>query len=383
MKLLIHHHTLAYSDNKGIWIQSFIGSWVNELSKHTESIGLLLSTTSTKKSNLDYCLQSSNVKVESIGNIDYNYNKIIRYFNAKEKCKSIYGYTHLLIRGITPKQMLVFNNINVKKKYFLFVGCVTDSEKNIPNNFYDIYNLIMKKFRFFQLKKIAKNSKIATNSPTTVIEMENILKIKSDFIPTNTISIKKFKKIKRTRHRKSINLIFVGRIQKEKGINELIEAFLSLNDENKTIDFSLDIVGPISVNYFDELKASYPSIIKKIKFHGFIKFSDELLDLYDKADIYLLPSYHEGFPHTIWEAAARNLPIICTNVGGIGGLIDKSMVTFVEKKNVESLKNAINKLIYSVNDTTKKSEKIFQFAKDYSVEESAKKLINWLESEKE
>ena len=59
------------------------------------------------------------------------------------------------------------------------------------------------------------------------------------------------------------------------------------------------------------------------------------------------------------------------------------MVTFVEKKNVESLKNAINKLIYSVNDTTKKSEKIFQFAKDYSVEESAKKLINWLESEKE
>ena len=62
MKLLIHHHTEAYVDKNGIWVQSFIGAWVSEISIHTELVGLLLHTTPTKHSKLDYCINNLNVK---------------------------------------------------------------------------------------------------------------------------------------------------------------------------------------------------------------------------------------------------------------------------------------------------------------------------------
>ena len=42
VRLLIHHHAVAFQDSKGIWLQSFIAEWVIHLSKYFEEIGLLL-----------------------------------------------------------------------------------------------------------------------------------------------------------------------------------------------------------------------------------------------------------------------------------------------------------------------------------------------------
>ena len=58
------------------------------------------------------------------------------------------------------------------------------------------------------------------------------------------------------------------------------------------------------------------NIENKIIFHGF-KNIKELNEMYRMADLYIMPSYNEGFPRSIWEAMANSLPVICTRVGSI------------------------------------------------------------------
>ena len=197
MKLLIHHHTEAYVDKNGIWVQSFIGAWAIEIAGNINEVGLLLHTTSLKCEKLDYCISSSNVKLESLGeNIGWR-NRIQRLRFIKKKCESLYNYSHLIVRGVTPRQLLVINSSPIKNKFFLFVGCVNDAQNVKINGFQAIINLAMIKYRNYELKKISKQSLFAANSPVTVNELNEKFNIPAVFIPTNTISIKYFKKVQR------------------------------------------------------------------------------------------------------------------------------------------------------------------------------------------
>ena len=379
MKLLIHHHTEAYIDKNGIWVKSFIGTWANEIAGNIDEVGLLLHTTSLKSEKLDYCITSSNIKLESLGENRGWRNRIQRLRYIKKKCESLYNYSHLIVRGVTPRQLLVINSSPIKNKFFLFVGCVNDAQSVKINGLQAIINLSMIKYRNCELKKISKQSLFAANSPVTVNELNKKLNIPAVFIPTNTISIKNFKQVQRKKST-CFRILFVGRVTQDKGIEELISAFQKIKQIYTKKNFILDVVGPYSSYYIKEMRNKYPQDFEKITFHGFINFGDELLDFYDKSDVYVLPSYHEGFPHTIWEAAARQLPIICTMVGGIPGLIDNSMVTFIKKKNVDSVVNALDKVLAAPKEIDNKVVKIWRIAKNNSVEESAKNLVNWVAS---
>jgi len=377
MKVLIHHHTLAYVDENGIWIQSFIGSWVTELAKHVQQIGILLHTTSLKNEKLDYCVTAPNIKLESLGENRGLKDRCSRLSHIKSKCESLDTYSHLIVRGVTPRQLLVINSSPIKKKFFLFVGCVNDSQKLKIKNFQDIISFSYKKYRNYELKQISKQALVAANSPITVNELMTKLNISSIFIPTNTISNRDFKKIKREKQNVA-RILFVGRVTQEKGIEELINAVQILNQKYKR-KFILDVVGPYSVDYIAEIKNISRLGFENINFHGFVSFGDTLLDFYDKSDVYILPSYHEGFPHTIWEAAARQLPIICTPVGGIPGLINERMVTFIDKGSVNSIIFALERVLLAYNEEIDgKKQTIWEIAKNNSVEESTKKLIHWL-----
>lgn len=108
--------------------------------------------------------------------------------------------------------------------------------------------------------------------------------------------------------------VFVGRIARDKGINELCKAMGMLSGFAPVrlllIGPYEDDLDPISQEAKD-LMANNPAI----EYVG-EKYGDELLAYYAAADCFVLPSYREGFPNTVLEAGAMGLPCIVTDING-------------------------------------------------------------------
>ena len=141
-------------------------------------------------------------------------------------------------------------------------------------------------------------------------------------------------------NKENIVLGFVGRLVKEKGINELIDAFLSLKLNN----CKLMLVGPLDDNsrinesLLSEAKAS-PNII----FTGPTRTPEKYFSSFNYM---MLPSYQEGFGMTTLEAAALGVPAIVTNIKGPTDVVVNGVNGFIcEVRSVDSLKETILKAI--------------------------------------
>ena len=107
--------------------------------------------------------------------------------------------------------------------------------------------------------------------------------------------------------------IFVGRLVRDKGINELVEAFERLNKEIPAI--RLILVGRQEPK-LDPLK---PETIAKIDNNKNIEAVGQQSDVRPwlaASDAFVFPSYREGFPNVVIEAGAMGLPSIVTNING-------------------------------------------------------------------
>lgn len=108
--------------------------------------------------------------------------------------------------------------------------------------------------------------------------------------------------------------LFVGRIVKDKGIDELCQAFDQLSGITPV---RLLLVGPYE-DSLDPISQKSRDIIAKnpnVKAVG-AKSGDELLAYYASSDCFVFPSYREGFPNTVLEAGAMGLPSIVTDING-------------------------------------------------------------------
>ncbi len=112
----------------------------------------------------------------------------------------------------------------------------------------------------------------------------------------------------------TFTFLFVGRIVRDKGIDELCAAFDKLSG---LAEVRLVMVGPYE-DELDPISERSREIIKKnpnIECVG-PKIGDELLAYYAAADCFVFPSYREGFPNTVLEAGAMGLPSIVTDING-------------------------------------------------------------------
>lgn len=147
--------------------------------------------------------------------------------------------------------------------------------------------------------------------------------------------------------------LFVGRIVRDKGINELVAAFNRLNEEfPKT---RLWLVGHYE-NELDPISISSQEIINEsqnINTLGTI-LGDELIAYYAASDCFVFPSYREGFPNTVIEAGAMDLPCIVTNINGSREIISQGENgIIIPSKNEEQLYKAMKQMITDENSRKK------------------------------
>ena len=134
---------------------------------------------------------------------------------------------------------------------------------------------------------------------------------------------------------------FVGRVQKEKGVFDLLEAFASICQEFPGT--KLKLFGKIYDRGHIESTIVRLGIGKSVGMSGY--FEGPVNEVLRSIDIFVFPSLWEGFPFSILEAMAVGLPIIATRVGGIPEMItDGVNGLLVPRKNPRALFSAMRTL---------------------------------------
>lgn len=139
--------------------------------------------------------------------------------------------------------------------------------------------------------------------------------------------------------------IFVGRLVKDKGINELAEAFVKLQSTNNNI--KLLLVGNFENNLDPLLPKTY-EILNNNKSIISVGFQFDVRPYFAIANSLVFPSYREGFPNVVLQAGAMSLPSIVTNINGCNEIIINQINgIIIEPRNENELLNA---MIILVND---------------------------------
>lgn len=133
--------------------------------------------------------------------------------------------------------------------------------------------------------------------------------------------------------------LFVGRVMKEKGVNELFKVMRMLRKEG--LNCSLDVVGGLEENY--------EPLIQRFEKEGWLRYhgyQEDVRPFIKNCHCFVLPSWHEGMANTNLECAASGRPIITSNIHGcLEAIIDGESGILCEKKNVKSLHTAMKKMI--------------------------------------
>lgn len=136
------------------------------------------------------------------------------------------------------------------------------------------------------------------------------------------------------------NILFLARVAEDKGVKELFYAMKILKD--KGYSFHLTFIGD------GEFMEQTKDLIKKLELDDWVLIRGAVYDIKEKkdyflsSDIYILPTYHEGFPRTLYEAMIFGTPIVTTMVGGISALMkDKYNCKEIEPHSVESVVNGL------------------------------------------
>lgn len=106
-----------------------------------------------------------------------------------------------------------------------------------------------------------------------------------------------------------IRFLFIGRLMKEKGIDELLEVAEKIKIINESIQF--DIVGPNEDEYTKKLLC-----LQKKKVINYFGYQKNVKPFIENAHCFVLPSYHEGMANTLLESGAMGRPLITSNIPG-------------------------------------------------------------------
>ena len=152
---------------------------------------------------------------------------------------------------------------------------------------------------------------------------------------------------------------FVGRISLHKGAYELVEAFENIYEKHRNT--RLVLMGHIDCDAeFEERFRAHPGIIH-------IPFQDDVPIYMSLFDIFVLPSWREGFPNVPIQAAAMGLPVIVSDATGcVDSIEDGVNGVLFPCKDTSALKSALESYIENPTLTKKHGENSLLWAKNFS-----------------
>jgi glycosyltransferase involved in cell wall biosynthesis len=330
----------------------------------------------------DYKLCSSNIKIFCISEEKPAY---VKYFYAHKFVARIYPILNscdfLLLRGPSPMNYAFTKKFDREKITNLVVGDYSAGIKFIKQPFFrsgpiKLLNYLMD----LSYVKSIQGTNICCNSEVLHEKYKSIAK-KSAIITTGIIHLTDISINPRAelKSKQNIKILYVGRIDWAKGFKEMLDCIKKLNfTDKKTYELHIvgwdDSKGEINLKSVLEL-AKILNVSSKVFFHGKKKPGPELNSFYRNCDIFVLASYQEGFPRTIWEAFCNGIPIVTTPVGGIPyKLKNFENALFINVKDSDSLRDAIQNIVNDSNLANNLVQNGAELVKENTIENQIIKL---------
>lgn len=153
------------------------------------------------------------------------------------------------------------------------------------------------------------------------------------------VDTEKFSYMEYPENDKEVEFLFIGRVMREKGIEELLLAMKKLINEGEKC--KLSILGILEEDYLEK--------IRKYEKEGWLNYyglQKDIRPYIKKSHCFVLPSWHEGMANTNLENASSGRPIITSNIHGCMEAVEDGISGYLcESKNVESLYKAIMKFV--------------------------------------
>ena len=312
------------------------------------------------------------LKVDKVLKTYFHLNQIIKKIYKKNKSKTIFISNHHYSNVISILSLKRFTDLRI-----ILTERTSIQQLKIYYGFFDSLKKflisILVKFTYRYADLVIANSKREANDISTYCNCNTKYIYPPSF--KRYFNHKKKQNLKKNKW----NILTVGSLAKEKGIDTIIKALETIKYNN----FQFDILGKSyskKENEKDYLNHMIKNsgLEKKIKIHGFKK---NLSKYYQKADLYINSSHIEGFSTAIIDAINYNLPIICSDCRGgnreitlngqggdlfqVGNHFDlkKKIVGFFKNPKILLKKNQKAKKFikfYSEKNNKDKYEKIFK-----------------------
>lgn len=206
--------------------------------------------------------------------------------------------------------------------------------------FHQESNWLSRKWIGWIFKKSDLILTLSENWKANLLSIDKTLKIK---VLPNPVSIPLLSSGKK---KSPVTIIFMGRLVSAKGIDDLIDAALTLL--SKSLSFELVFYGEGEEERFRQ-RCREKNLDGHVMFKGWIDGKEKEIAYID-GDIFVLPSYNEGLPMGILEAMSYGLPVVATRVGGIPDAVKEGVNGFlITPGDVQALAACLEKLIVNPN----------------------------------
>ena len=268
--------------------------------------------------------------------IQFDFNR--RGMNPVADLKQLKNYLQIL-KNINPGLVLtytikpnVYGGIACKKLRIPCIANITGLGTSIENGGFvakvstTLYKIGLKEAECVFFQNIDNKN---------FFEKKKIVEGRTRLIPGSGVNLETHTLEPYPEDKDGIRFLFVGRIMKDKGIEELLSAISDIHKANGNV--VVDIVGFCDEDFSEQLKKAEAE--GSIVFYG---LQSDVHPFYKKCHCAVLPSYHEGMANVMLEAASTGRPVITTKVPGCQETFDEGVTGFgCEVKDTDSLKSAM------------------------------------------
>lgn len=389
IRLGLHCHIVAKEIDGKIYMIGHFGRFIDSLAAFCDYLYIFLHEEDKNENAItDYCLRAKNVKWVNIGPHSsvpkrvinaYKVKRIIRQWSGKLDC--------MLIRGPSPLLPEVAQACGSIPIVLLFGADPLAGIDDLPQPFWrkELIRVFWKCNHQRELS-VARRSLTFVNSELLYQKLRGMVSNLVE-IRTTTLLKDEFYHREDTCQKRPIHILYSGRMDRTKGLLDVLEAVHLLVNEGEDIIF--DLVGPPEKNDtivedMQNLAAAY-GIRDRVVFHGYQSLGPALFSFYRQADIYIIASQaSEGFPRTIWEAFSQGTPVIATSVGSIPYYLQNEYHALIAPpKSPAELARLIKRMISEPDLRRRLIANGYRLAEENTLDRRAKEMMTeiekWLE----